>query len=79
MLAMLAIAVRPSGIANENAKGVAADNLKDGGGPGGPLLGLHLDGASDQLGGQGVGTVAGGAPAAPGNPGRMPAGEGRGQ
>ena len=75
----LAVAVWPSGIADENAAGVAADDLEDGGGPEGPLSGLHLDRTSDELGGQGAGTVAGGTPAAPGNPGRMPAGEGRRQ
>ena len=46
----LAVAVRPSSIADEEASGVAPDDLADGGGPGGPLAGLHLDGESDELG-----------------------------
>ena len=70
----LAVAVRAAGIADEDTVGVALDDLEDGGGPGGSLARADLDGESDELGGQGVGAVAGGAPAAAREPGGMPAG-----
>ena len=66
--------MRAAGIADEGAVGVAPDDLEDGGGPGGSLARANLDGESDQLGWQAVGTVAGRAPAAARDPGRLPSG-----